>query len=122
MDVEQLVEQVKLASQEVYKVLGAGYNESIYEEALGVELRARKISYEVERNTEIFYKGEKVGIHRLDFILEDKFVVELKAQLGITPSHIGQTKAYLKTLGLKNAIVVNFPYPDRKKPQFELIW
>jgi len=122
MNVEQLVEQVKLASQEVYKVLGAGYNESIYEEALGVELRARKISYEVEHNTEIFYKGEKVGIHRLDFILERKFVVELKAQSGITSSHIGQTKAYLKTLGLKNAILVNFPYPERKKPQFELIW
>ncbi len=122
MDVEQLVEQVKLASQEVYKVLGAGYNESIYEEALGVELRARKISYEVERNTEIFYKGEKVGIHRLDFILERKFVVELKAQAGITQSHIGQTKAYLKTLRLKNAILVNFAYPEKKKPQFQLIW
>jgi len=120
MDVEHLVEEVKKASQEVYKALGAGYNESIYEEALGV--RARKITYEVERNTEIFYKGEKVGIHRLDFILERKFVVELKAQAGITQSHIGQTKAYLKTLGLKNALVVNFPYPDRKKPQFELIW
>jgi len=122
MDVEHLVEEVKKASQEVYKALGAGYNESIYEEALAIELRAKKISYEVERNTEIFYKGEKVGIHRLDFILEKKFVVELKAQSGISASHIGQTKAYLKTLGLKNAIVVNFPYPDRKKPQFELIW
>jgi len=122
MDIEHLIEHVKKASQEVYKTLGAGYNESIYEEALGVELRERKISYEVERNTEIFYKGEKVGIHRLDFILEKKLVVELKAQSGITQSHIGQTKAYLKTLRLKNAIVVNFPYPDRKKPQFELIW
>ena len=122
MDIEHLVEQVKAASEEVYKTLGAGYNESVYEEALGVELRERKISYEVERNTEIFYKGEKVGIHRLDFILEDKFVVELKAQAGITQSHIGQTKAYLKTLGLKNAILVNFAYPDKKKPQFQLIW
>ena len=122
MDVEHLVEEVKKASQEVYKALGAGYNESIYEEALGIELRARKITYEVERNTEIFYKGEKVGIHRLDFILEDKFVVELKAQSGITQSHIGQTKAYLKTLGLKNAILVNFAYPEQKKPQFRLIW
>jgi len=122
MDIEHLVEQVKKASEEVYKTLGAGYNEAVYEEALGVELRERKISYEVERNTEIFYKGEKVGIHRLDFILEDKFVVELKAQAGITLSHVGQTKAYLKTLGLKNAILVNFAYPEKKKPQFELIW
>ena len=122
MDIEQLVEQVKIASEEVYKALGAGYNESVYEEAMAIELRARKIQYEVERNTEIFYKGEKVGIHRLDFILEDKFVVELKARSDITTSHIGQTKAYLKTLGLKNGIVVNFPYPDQEKPQFQLFW
>jgi len=122
MDIEQLAEQVKTASEEVYKALGAGYNESVYEEAMAIELRARKIPYVVERNTEIFYKGEKVGIHRLDFILEEKFVVELKAQSGITQSHVGQTKAYLKTLDLKNGIVVNFPYPDKRKPQFKLIW
>ncbi len=121
MDIEHLVEHVKIASQEVYKALGAGYREEIYENALGIELRERKIPYEVERNTEIFYKGEKVGIHKLDFILDGKLVVELKAQSGITPSHIGQTRAYLNTLGLRNAIVVNFPYPDRKKPQVKLI-
>ena len=121
MDVIHLVEQVRKASEEVYKALGAGYREEIYEEALAIELRQRKIPYEVERNTEIFYKGEKVGIHRLDFILEDKLVVELKAQMGITQSHIGQTKAYLKTLGLRNAVLVNFPYPDRKKPQIKCI-
>jgi len=121
MDVIHLVEQVRKASDEVYKALGAGYNESIYEEALSIELRQRKIPYEVERNTEIFYKGEKVGLHRLDFILDGKLVVELKAQMGITPSHIGQTKAYLNTLGLRNAVVVNFPYPDRKKPQIKCI-
>ena len=121
MNIVQLYEQIRQASEEVYKDLGAGYNESIYEEALAIELRERKIPYEVERTTEIFYKGEKVGTHRLDFILEGKLVVELKAASNITPSHIGQTKAYLKTLGLKNGIVVNFPYPDRKKPQVKLI-
>ena len=121
MDIEPLIEQVKIASQEVYKALRAGYNESIYEEAMAIELRERKIPYEVERNTEIFYKGAKVGIHRLDFILDGKLVVELKAQTSITGSHIGQTRAYLKTLGLSNGIVVNFPYPDQEKPQFEPI-
>ncbi len=121
MEIEQLIEQVKIASEEVYEALGAGYNESVYEEAMAIELRIRKIPYVVERNTEIFYKGEKVGVHRLDFVLEDKFVVELKAQLGISKSHIGQTRAYLKTLDLKNGIVVNFPYPDQEKPEFELI-
>jgi len=121
MDFVHLVEQVRKASEEVYKELGSGYREEIYEEALSIEMRQRKIPYEIERNTEIFYKGEKVGIHRLDFILDGKLVVELKAASGISASHVGQTRAYLKTLGLKNGIVINFPYPDQKKPQFEII-
>ena len=100
MDVKMLLQEVKSFAKEIYKELGAGYDESIYEEAMAIELRQRKIPYEVERNTEIFYKGIKVGIHRLDFILDGKLVVELKAQTGITKSHVGQTRAYLKTLRL----------------------
>ena len=118
MDTKPLIEEIKNAAREIYKELGAGYNEEIYEEAIAIELRQRKISYEVERNTEIFYKGSKVGIHRLDFILEGKLVVELKAQMGLTKSHIGQTKAYLKTLKLTDAILINFPYPDKDEPDF----
>ena len=121
MDVKLLIQEVKSAAKEVYKELGAGYEESIYEEAMAVEFRQRKIPYEVERNTEIFYKGIKVGIHRLDFILDGKLVVELKAQMTITKSHVGQTKAYLKTLKLKDGIVANFAYPDRDEPDFQEI-
>ena len=121
MDVKMLLQEVKSFAKEIYKELGAGYDESIYEEAMAIELRQRKIPYEVERNTEIFYKGIKVGIHRLDFILDGKLVVELKAQMGITKSHVGQTRAYLKTLRLKDGIIVNFAYPDRDEPDFQEI-
>jgi GxxExxY protein len=90
----------------------------IYEEAMAIEFRARKIPYEVERNTEVFYKGIKVGIHRLDFIVDGNLVVELKAQTSITKSHEGQTRSYLKTLGLKDGLIINFPYPDKNEPDF----
>ena len=119
MDMLELKSQVRDSASEVYRILGAGYNESIYEEAVACELRLRKIPYEVERNTEIFYKGAKVGIHRLDFILDGKLVVELKASSSITASHVGQTTAYLKTLKLHNALIVNFPYPDKDSPDFK---
>ena len=119
MDMVELKNQVKESAKEIYRELRAGYSESIYEEALAVELRLRKIPYEVERNTEIFYKGAKVGIHRLDFILDGKLVVELKAQQSITSSHVGQTSAYLKTLKLHHGLVVNFPYPDKDYPDFK---
>ena len=121
MEINELKKQVTDASEQVYKALGAGYDESIYEEAVAIELRQRNITYEVERNTEIFYKGEKVGIHRLDFILDGKLVVELKAQVGITKSHVGQTLAYLKTLKLHHAMIVNFGYPEKDEPDFMMI-
>jgi len=120
-EISQLIEFVKIAAGDVYKALGAGYNEEIYEEAMAVEFRERGIEYDVEKNTEIFYKGNKVGIHRLDFIVENKLVVELKARTSISPSNVGQTKSYLKTLNLTTGIIVNFPYPDKPKPDFEEI-
>ena len=86
---------------------------------MAVEFRERKIPYEIERNTEIFYKGVKVGVHRLDFILDSKLVVELKAYSSITSSHVGQTTAYLKTLKLHHGMLVNFPYPEKDSPDFK---
>ena len=120
-EISQLIEFVKIAAGDVYKTLGAGYNEEIYEEAMAVEFRERGIEYDVEKNTEIFYKGNKVGIHRLDFIVENKLVVELKARSSISASHVGQTKSYLKTLNLTKGIIVNFPYPDSSQPDFQEI-
>lgn len=119
MKEEEIIKKIKKFATEVYKILGAGYNETVYEEALGLELRKADIDYEIEFNTEIMYKDEKVGIHKLDFIIEKKFVVELKAGSSIQKSHISQTKSYLKTLGLKGGLLINFPYPDKDEPEFE---
>lgn len=121
MNLKDLIEEVKQAGTEIYKELGAGYEETIYEEAMAIEFRNRKILYEVERNTEVFYKGAKVGIHRLDFLVDDKLVVELKAQTSITKSHEGQTRAYLKTTNMHNGLIINFPYPDKDDPDFQEI-
>ena len=118
---DQLIDEIKKFAIEIYKELGAGYDEVIYEEALAIELRNKKIPYEVERNTEVFYKGIKVGINRLDFIVDGKLVVELKAHNSITRSHEGQTRSYLKSTNLKNGLIVNFPYPDKDEPDFQVI-
>lgn len=105
MEIEKLIEEVKGAASKVYKILGAGYEETNYEEAMGVELRRRTLSYEVERNTEVFYKNEKVGIHRLDFVIDGKLVVELKAAASISKSHIAQLSSYLRTLRVEKTTV-----------------
>jgi GxxExxY protein len=119
--VEKLIEKMKRAASEVYRVLGAGYAEEIYEEAMAVEFRRGRLKYEVERNTEVFYKGEKVGVHRLDFIVEGKLVVELKAATSISKSHIAQLTSYLKTLGMKKGMLINFPYPEKDEPEMQVV-
>lgn len=121
MDEKEIIKKIKKFAEEVYKILGAGYNETVYEEALALELRKADIDYEIEFNTEIMYKDEKVGIHKLDFIIEKKFVVELKASVGISKGNISQTESYLRTLGLKKGLLINFPYPDKDEPDFEEI-
>jgi len=118
-NIQDLRSKMEESAKEIFNELGGGYLETVYEEAMAIELRERKIDYDVERNKEIFYKGIKVGTHRLDFIVEKKLVVELKAATSITNSHIGQTHAYLKATGLKSGLIINFPYPDEKGVQFE---
>jgi len=118
-NLEETLNQVKDAAKVLYEELGGGYLEGIYEEAMAIELRERKIPYEVERNREIFYKGIKVGTHRLDFIVNGSLVVELKAGTGITNSHEGQTTAYLKATGMKKGLIINFPYPDKEEPDYK---
>ncbi len=121
MELDQVVREVQAAAEEVYSTLGAGYIESIYEEAMAIEFRNRGLEYEVQRNTEVFYKGEKVGTHRLDFIVDDQVVVELKAGMRISKSHRWQLQSYLKTLDLTRGLLVNFPYPPEDKPEVEEI-
>lgn len=118
---DDLTEQAIESANEVYKFLGGGYEETIYEEAVAVEFRKRNIKYEVEKYTEVFYKGEKVGTHRLDFIIENKLVVELKSQANITKTHIAQTICYLKTLGLKMGLLINFPYSEKDVVETEIV-
>lgn len=120
MEEDEIITKIKEFATEIYTTLGAGYIEGVYGEALGLELRKAKIDYEVEFNTEIMYKNEKVGTNKSDFLIEKKFIVELKTS-AITNAHKGQIGAYLRTLGLKKGLIISFPYPDGTEPKFEEI-
>ncbi len=116
-----MIERIKQIANEVYETLGDGYDESVYEEAMAIEFREQNIKYEVQKTTEIFYKGDRVGTHRLDFIINDNLVVELKAGGSITGGHRKQLRAYLRTLGLDTGMLINFPYPYKDVPQVEIM-
>jgi GxxExxY protein len=96
---------------EVHNTLGPGFIESIYEEALACELELRNIPFERQKAVTVCYKGQNVGNHRLDFVIDDKIVLELKAASALTDVFKQQTLSYLKATGLRLGILVNFGTP-----------
>lgn len=99
---------------EVHNSLGPGFVESVYEEALAHELGIRSIPFERQKTITINYKNRTVGTHRLDLIIDDKIILELKAVSALTDVFKQQTLSYLKATGLKLGILVNFGTPRVK--------
>jgi GxxExxY protein len=100
--------QIMGAIFEVHKELGPGFVESVYEKALLLELTSRGMKVDVEKVFALTYKGKKVGTHRLDLIVEDKIVVELKTVERFAAHHTAQLLSYLKASGHRLGILVNF--------------
>ena len=97
------------ACMEVHKDLGAGFLESVYQEAMEIELQKQNIPYEREKLLNVFYKGQKLKKrYSADFVCYNKIVVELKALGDIRTDHEAQLLNYLKTSGLKLGLLINF--------------
>jgi GxxExxY protein len=97
------------AAMEVHKELGAGFLESVYQEAFELELQKQNILYEREALLNIHYKGTKLKKrYSADFVCYDKIVVELKALSELNTDHEAQVLNYLKTSGLKLGLLLNF--------------
>lgn len=93
---------------EVPNSLGPGFVEGVYEEALAYELELRGIPFERQKVVTVSYKGRVVGTHRLDFVVDGKIILELKAVSALTNVFKQQTLSYLKATGLRLGILVNF--------------
>jgi len=107
-DVDDLANAVIGAAIEVHKVLVPGYLESVYEEAMVVELGLRSIGFERQKSIHVDYKGHAVGEGRLDLLVEGNLIVELKAVEALAPIHTAQVLSYLKTLNLPLGLLINF--------------
>jgi len=100
MDINELTGQIIGAAIEVHKALGPGLLESVYEECLCHELDRRKISFERQKSLPIEYKGVKLDCgYRLDVVVEETIVLELKACDRLEPIHKAQLLTYLKLSG-----------------------
>jgi len=96
------------AAMEVHSVLGTGFLESVYEEALAVEFKMREIPFDKQKIFEVLYKGTLVKQFTCDFVVGNLVIVELKAIKGITDIEQAQLLNYLKASGLEVGLLLNF--------------
>ena len=115
MDINELTGQVIGAAIEVHKILGPGLLESAYEESLCRELFLRKMPLKRQVPLPIDYKGVKLDCgYRLDIVVAEQLIIELKACETLLPIHEAQLLTYLKLTGIKVGLLINFNVPVLK--------
>jgi GxxExxY protein len=106
---KELTYEIIGAAMEVHATLGAGFLESVYQEALAIELLSRGIPFEAEKRLDIYYKDIKLEKHfQADFVCDNNVIVELKALSSLTNEHQAIILNYLKATGIKVGLLINF--------------
>lgn len=95
-------------AMEVHRILGNGFQEVIYQRALAIEMASKGLSFNREHEMEINYKGQNIGLRRVDFFVEGKTMVELKAVVQLEDVHLAQAINYLEAYGLDIGLLINF--------------
>jgi GxxExxY protein len=98
---------------DIYNALGPGYNEVIYHKAFEVALRLQNITYQSEVITPIFYKGHNVGHGRVDLLINNNLILELKAIANLSNDSFVQIKNYMKHYNISEGLIINFGQPTK---------
>jgi len=105
---KHLTERIISAAIRVHKELGPGLLKAMYEEALTIEFTAAGVAFERQKLLPVFYREHLIGEHRLDFLVEAKVIVELKAISALEDIHFAILRSYLKAAYLDDALLLNF--------------
>jgi GxxExxY protein len=105
---KELSYKIVQACYEVHNVLGPGYSEKIYEEAMDRELTGQGVSVDRQRIVAVIYKGDKIGEYRLDSVADEKILLEFKAVAELNSIFESQVLSYLKASGLRLGLLINF--------------
>jgi GxxExxY protein len=108
VETDRLAQEVIGAAIEVHRTLGPGFLESVYEQALGVELGLRGVQLQRQVPVSVDYKGHSIGESRLDLLVDGRLIVELKAVEQLAPIHTAQLMSYLRATGYRLGLLVNF--------------
>jgi GxxExxY protein len=118
MELDEITYEVRGAIFEVNKVLGSGFLEKVYENALLVELKKRGLKAECQIPLKVKYKENIVGDYLADIIVENQVLVELKSIEKLQKIHEAQILNYLYATGIKVGLLVNFCYPKAEIKRF----
>ncbi len=110
-ELNELSEKIIAAAFEISNVLGVGFLEKVYENALIIELNKRGIKTQQQAPLKVHYKGELVGDYFADILVEDKIIIELKTVKEFDSFHLAQCLNYLKITGYKLCLLINFSKP-----------
>ena len=109
-----LVQEVANIAHDVFSNIGSGYNEVIYHRAFEVALRLKNINYQSEVITPLFYKGHNIGHGRVDILIGNSLIIELKAISNFNSDTANvQIKNYMKHFSISEGIVINFGQPNK---------
>ncbi len=96
------------AAMEVHKYLGNGFQEVIYQRAFSIEMNIQNIPHEREKEMELSYKGYDIGKRRVDFFVDEKIMVEIKAVKKLEDVHLAQAINYLEAYNMEIGLLINF--------------
>ena len=108
MQYEDITKKIIGCAMQVHSALGNGFQEVIYQRALAIEMEYAGLIFEREKEMEIFYRRENIGTRRVDFFVEGKIMVELKAITVLEDVHLAQAMNYLEAYQKEIGLLINF--------------
>jgi GxxExxY protein len=105
---EDITRQIIAAAMKVHTALGNGFQEVIYQRAMAIELPLHNLAFEREKEMPIFYRDQQIGTRRVDFFVEGRIMLELKAILQLEDVHLAQAINYLEAYQMEVGLLINF--------------
>jgi len=112
MKYEDITRRIIGCAMTVHSTFGSGFQELIYQRALDIEMSYGRLTFEREKNMEIFYRGKKIGTRRVDFFVENCIMVEIKAVSALKGEHKAQAINYLEVYQMEIGLLLNFGSPS----------
>lgn len=107
-NINELTHKIIGCAMQVHRILGNGFQEVIYQRALAIEMRYADLEFEREKEMKIYYRDEEIGTRRVDFFVENKIMVELKAVETLEDVHKAQAINYCEAYNIADGLLINF--------------